>query len=101
MDNSDIGRSADIFPLGQAIENIGRGVLVTGVMGGGNGALVTHYYLLLTHQLVTRLCRTFRNLGPRSSTKRAGRSMSSVAMPDGHKMQPFFMTVKPTSWASP
>jgi len=30
---SDIGRTADIFSLGQAIENIGRGVLVTGVMG--------------------------------------------------------------------
>ena len=40
MDNSDIGRSADIFPLGQAIENIGRGVLVTGVMGGVMGLLL-------------------------------------------------------------
>ena len=39
MDNSglapsDIGRNADIFSPGQAIENIGGGgVLVTGVMG--------------------------------------------------------------------
>ena len=40
VDNSDIGRSADIFPLGQAIENIGRGVLVTGVMGGVMGLLL-------------------------------------------------------------
>jgi len=30
---SDIGRNADIFPPGQAIENIGGGVLVTGAMG--------------------------------------------------------------------
>ena len=40
MDNSDIGRTADIFSLGQAIENIGRGVLVTGVMGGVMGLLL-------------------------------------------------------------
>jgi hypothetical protein len=30
---SDIGRNTGIFSLGQAIENIGGGVLVTGVMG--------------------------------------------------------------------
>ena len=38
MDNSglapsDIGRNTDKFPPGQAIENIGGGVLVTGAMG--------------------------------------------------------------------
>ena len=34
MDNCNIGRTADIFSPGQAIENIGGGgVLVTGVMG--------------------------------------------------------------------
>lgn len=33
VDNCNIGRNADIFSPGQAIENIGGGILVTGVMG--------------------------------------------------------------------
>ena len=47
MDNCNIGRNADIFPPGQAIENIGRGVLVTGVIDGN----ITLYFQIFRSEM--------------------------------------------------
>ena len=57
VDNSDIGRNADIFPPGQAIENIGGGVLVTGAMGFLL-PIIPLYYQGLDHEVgLTGLAR--------------------------------------------
>jgi len=52
---SDIGRIADIFSLGQAIENIGRGVLVTGTIKGNN-PLLSHANIFLALPIINKAC---------------------------------------------
>ena len=47
VDNCNIGRTADIFSLGQAIENIGWGVLVTGVIDGN----ITLYFQIFRSEM--------------------------------------------------